>query len=73
MLMPQNLSLKQFAHLPAFPELLLGLQEVPAVCPQQGLFLRDEGDGIGAGESTNEFDPLIARSNVLALMFIGAR
>jgi hypothetical protein len=70
---PLLFSFQQLAHGPALSELLFSLEEVAAVRPQECLRERDDSDGAGAGESAGKLDPLVGRTEVLALVLVSAR
>ena len=72
MLVPHPLSLQEFPQLPALLEFLLGLQEIPAVSPEQGFVVRDQSNGIGPREPTDKLDSLVLRGDILAGMLVGA-
>ena len=67
----------RFVHPHQFPfgtgQLLRRLQEVPAVCPDQSLVSRDEGDASRAREAGEPLAPLIRLRDVLGRMRVTGR
>ena len=72
MLVPERYPLDEFFHGPALLQFLFCLEEVASVGPEEGFFVRDEGDGIGSAEAGDEFDSLVFGADVLTLMLVGA-
>ena len=72
-LKPPWLTRQHFHKLPRLAQLLLGLNEIATICPEQGLLLTDKCKCIGATKSRNKVDPFIPCSQVFALMLVGPR
>ena len=73
MFKPFLLFCKHFFHCPCRVKLLLSLQKITTISPEQSFSLWNDYNGIRSGESTDEFNSFIVLAEILTLVFISMR